>query len=104
MKNVTETQFDREVIRSKLPVVVDFYADWCPPCRAVSPLIDRLAQEYRDRVKVVKVDVQREPHLAQQFRILSIPTILFFKDGRPVDSVLGAQPIEVLQDHVEELI
>jgi thioredoxin 1 len=103
MKTVTETQFEREVLQSDLPVVVDFYADWCPPCRAVAPVMEQLAQEYQGRVKVVKVNVEKEQRLAQRYQILSIPTILFFKNGEPVDGVLGAQAYDVLKDHFEEL-
>lgn len=103
MRSISEREFEREVIRSELPVVVDFYADWCPPCRMVAPVMERLASEYEGRVKVVKVNVQNEPRLAQRYQVISIPTILFFKDGEPIDGVLGAQPFEVLKDHFDDL-
>jgi thioredoxin 1 len=89
---LTTGNFEAEVLNSDVPVLVDFWATWCGPCRAVAPIVESLAIEYSGKVKVGKVDVDAEQALARQFSISSIPTIIVFKGGKPVDSVLGARP------------
>jgi len=89
---LTEQTFDREVLESDIPVLVDFWAQWCGPCRAIAPIIDQLAEEYYGRVKVCKVNVDEEGGLAARFRVMSIPTILIFKDGKLVKSAIGGRP------------
>ncbi len=89
---LTTGNFQAEVLNSDVPVLVDFWATWCGPCRAVAPIVESLAGEYAGKVKVGKVDVDAEQALARQFSISSIPTIIVFKGGKPVDSVLGARP------------
>ncbi len=87
-----ESNFEAEVLKSELPVFVDFYADWCGPCKMMSPVIDKLADEYAGRIKVGKVNVDDCMDLAQQFNITSIPNMVFIKNGQVVDRVIGAVP------------
>ena len=79
-----------EVTSSERPVLVDFYADWCGPCKAISPIVEELASDYADRIDVRKVDVDADPELAGQFGIRGIPTLMLFKDGAPVETVVGS--------------
>ena len=89
---VTESSFPTEVLLSKEPVAVDFHAQWCGPCKALSPVLDKMAGAYAGRVKIVKVDVDAEPALAGRFQIRGVPTMIFFKDGKMVDQVVGMLP------------
>ena len=100
----TEDTFQDEVIKSDVPVVVDFWATWCPPCRAVAPILDELAEEYAGRVKIVKVDTDENPNLAMAYGITSIPTMNFFKSGELVKSVIGARPKPALTALFDEVI
>ena len=88
---VTDASFEQDVLQSAEPVVVDFWAEWCGPCRMVGPVLDSIAEEH-DSVKVVKVNVDDNPATAGQFRVMSIPTLILFKDGQPVETMVGAQP------------
>jgi thioredoxin 1 len=89
---VTESSFDEEVIQSDKPVIVDFWAEWCGPCHAVAPVLDKIADERGDELRLVKVNIDEEPALAQRYGVVSIPTIVLFKDGEPAAAAVGAQP------------
>jgi len=89
-KEVSDINFDQEVLQSSIPVLVDFWAPWCGPCRALGPTIDALAQELESKVKVLKLNTDENPESAVRFRINSIPNLIFFKDGKPVDQLIGA--------------
>src|SRR6476620_4606008 len=90
--NVTTETFDQEVIQSEKPVLVDFWAEWCGPCHAVAPVLDRIAAERETKLKLVKVNIDTEHELQQRYGVASIPTMILFKDGEPSASVIGAQP------------
>jgi len=95
--DVTEAVFDAEVIKAAKPTLVDFWASWCGPCRMVAPVVDALAEEYDGKVNFAKVNVDAEPKLANQYGIRSIPTLLVFKQGKPVKQLVGYQPKEELK-------
>jgi thioredoxin len=94
---VTEQTWDAEVIQSEKPVIVDFWAEWCGPCHAVAPVLDRIADERQEELKLVKVDIDKEQGLAQRYGIASIPTIVLFRDGEPAAAAIGAQPKSALE-------
>jgi len=102
--NFTDANFDEEVVKSDLPVVVDFWAPWCAPCRIVSPIIDELAKDYTGKVKVGKMDVDENPQVAGTFGIMSIPTVLVFKNGQPVKSLIGAQGKDSYKRAIDEAL
>jgi thioredoxin 1 len=89
---VTESTFDHEVLSSDKPVIVDFWAEWCGPCHAVSPILDKIAEERSGELKLVKVNIDEEQGLAERYGIASIPTMVLFKDGEPAAAAIGAQP------------
>ena len=102
--NVTDRDFEQEVIKSNLPVLVDLWAPWCGPCRMVAPVIDRLAEKYTGKFKFCRLNVDENPGTAARYRIMSIPTLMFFKGGEAVDTVIGAVPERVLQPKIDELL
>jgi thioredoxin len=97
VREVTDATFDEIVGKNEKPVLVDFWATWCGPCRLVAPEMERLAEKYAGAVDVVKVDVDANPHLQHQFQIMSIPTIAFFKAGEQPKAVVGFKPMEELE-------
>lgn len=101
---VTELNFDAEVLKSAIPVVVDFWAAWCGPCKMIAPLVEEIAQEYAGKVKVCKLDVDANQSLAAKYGIRSIPSLLIFKDGSVVNQVIGAVPKGQLVQKVNEVL
>jgi len=103
-KTFTDQNFQDEVIKSNTPTLVDFWAPWCAPCRIVSPIIEELAKEYEGKLKVGKVNVDENPDSASQFGIMSIPSILVFKNGEPIKTMVGAQSKENFKKGIEEAL
>lgn len=89
---VTNENFDEMVLKSNIPVLVDFWASWCGPCRAVAPVMEELAEEYKGKIIIGKINVDEQNELAQKYRIMSIPTIMLFKDGQVAEKMVGSKP------------
>ncbi len=100
----TDGNFQEEVLKAGQPVLVDFWATWCGPCKIVKPVVEKLAEEYKDKVKVVEVDVDQNQQVSGQYGIMSIPTLMFFKNGQPVKSMIGAQGEEALRQQIEAVL
>ncbi len=98
---VTEATFEQEVLRSEVPVVVDFWASWCGPCLMIAPIVEELASEYDGRIKFAKVDVDRNPNLAMRYNVMSIPTLAIFRGGELVDRLIGYMPKTELRRRIE---
>ena len=101
---VTRSNFDSEVVQSAVPVVADFWAEWCGPCKMIAPVLRELATQYKDKIKIAKIDVDAQVELAQQFNIVSIPTILVFSKGKVVRQQIGAVPRQTLEKMIKEVI
>ena len=101
---LTQDNFQSNVLESSEPVLVDFWADWCAPCRAIAPVIEELATEFEGRIKVGKLDIDHNPVTATQYGIRSIPTLLFFKDGKVVDRAVGVVQKQVLAKKLDTLL
>jgi thioredoxin 1 len=101
---VTDSSFKQEVLDSEIPVLVDFWAPWCGPCRMVAPVVDEIAQQYEGQVKVVKLNTDENPNIASQYGIRSIPTLMIFKGGQKVDMVVGAVPKTTLSNTLEKYL
>ncbi len=101
---VTDDQYDVEVLQADLPVLVDFWATWCAPCKIVGPILEELADEYDGRVKFVKLDTEENFEIPERYGIRSLPTLLVFKDGERVEQVFGAQPKAELKHVLEKVI
>jgi len=94
---VTEQNFEQDVLQSDKPVIIDFWAEWCGPCHAVAPVLDRIVDESNGELRLVKVNIDEQPALAQRFGVQSIPTMILFKDGEPAAAAIGAQPKTALE-------
>ncbi|XHU96307.1 MAG: thioredoxin [cyanobacterium endosymbiont of Rhopalodia gibba] len=101
---VTDEKFKDDVLDSDIPVLVDFWAPWCGPCRMVAPVVEEIAEQYKGKVKVVKLNTDDNPQIASQYGIRSIPTLMIFKDGQRVDMVVGAVPKTTLANTIEKYL
>ena len=102
--HVTDAEFQAIVLDSKVPVFVDFWAEWCGPCHMIAPVVEELAEEYDGKFAFTKVDVDANPNTAMQFGIRSIPTMLLFKDGKVADQVIGAVPKAMLKSKIDKVL
>jgi len=98
---VTEQTFDSEVLQSSVPVLVDFWAAWCGPCRAIAPAVEEIATEYSGKLKVVKVDVDENTEISIRYSVQSIPTLMLFKGGKPVERLVGAYPKPIMVSKIQ---
>jgi len=106
VKEVDKTNFEQEVLQSDIPVMVDFWAPWCVPCRVIAPLVERLAEQYAGQLKVTKLNVDENHELAIRYQVMSIPTLIFFKNGQVIDRIIGVprEPERVIVQKIEEVI
>ena len=102
--NITDDQFESEVLKSDIPVIVDFWATWCGPCKMIAPILEEVAGEYGEKVKIVKIDVDSNSQTAAKHNIMSIPSLLFFKNGEVVDQVVGAIPKAQLTARLDNIV
>ncbi len=101
---LNETNFEEEVLKSDVPVLVDFWANWCGPCRSIAPILEQLAEEYAGKVKICKVNVDFNQALAKQYQVMSIPNLVFFKDGKKVEQIVGFTPKPEIAKRLDALL
>lgn len=101
---IEEAKFDESVLKAELPVLVDFWAPWCGPCKMVGPVVDELADEYEGKIGFYKVNVDNNPKVTSQYGIMSIPTLMVFKGGEPVDTIIGFRPKDELKKSLESAL
>ena len=104
MKQLKSQEFQAEVLESKVPVLVDFSATWCGPCQMMGPVLEQLSAEYEGKAKIVKVDIDESMDLAQKYQIMSVPNMIIFKDGAPVDAVIGVVPANHLKEKLDAVL
>ncbi|MCI8632170.1 MAG: thioredoxin [Lachnospiraceae bacterium] len=101
---VTEENFQTEVMEASMPVLVDFYADWCGPCKMMSPVLEQISDEMEGKIKVAKINVDENPNLASQYKVMSIPNFILFKNGQTADQVIGAIPKAQMQEKINAVL
>ena len=104
LEQVNDKDFKEKVINSSVPVIVDFFADWCMPCKMIEPSVEQLAQNFAGKLNVYKVNLDDNPMIAATYHVMSIPTLLIFKNGAPVSSIVGAAPYKVLEEKVRSVL
>lgn len=104
MLQIKTDTFQKEVLESSVPVLVDFSAVWCGPCQMMGPVLDQLSAEYDGKAKIVKVDIDESSELAMKYQVMSVPNMIFFKDGKKVDAVIGAVPADFLKEKLDHLL
>ncbi|MFC9088856.1 thioredoxin [Nocardiopsis dassonvillei] len=104
VKHVTDATFKEEVLSSDKPVLVDFWADWCGPCKQMAPVLDKLADEYGDKIEVVKINTDQNPLTPREYNVLSLPTMNLYKDGEVVKQIIGAKPKRLLEKELAEFL
>ncbi|QKW39030.1 thioredoxin [Actinomadura sp. NAK00032] len=98
---VTDATFEDEVLKSDIPVLVDFWADWCGPCRMIAPILEQIAEEQDGKIKIAKMDYDANPHTPNEYGVMGLPTLLLFKDGKSVQQIVGAKPKRALLKDIE---
>ncbi len=98
--HITDGTFEEEVLKNDVPVLADFWAEWCGPCRTIAPILEEIAEEYEGRLKIAKINVDENPEAPVRFGIQGIPTLILFKDGKPVERLVGAMPKDRLLSHI----
>jgi len=101
---IEDSTFEEAVLQAKMPVLVDFWAQWCGPCRMVAPVVEELAQEYEGRISFGKVDVDQNPKIASRYGVMSIPTLILFKDGKPISNIVGFRPKAQLKQSLDDIL
>lgn len=104
IKVVTDATFEQEVLRNDKPVLVDFWATWCGPCRMVAPVVEQIASEYSEKLQVAKLDVDQNPDVAMKYGIMSIPTLMIFRDGKIAQRMVGYMPKETMKKYVDSVV
>ena len=104
LHHVSDGDFEQQILKADVPALVDFWAAWCGPCRTVGPVVEELATEYAGKVKIAKLNVDENPLTASQYAVQSIPTMIFFKDGKKGSSLIGVQPVNEIERHLKLLI
>lgn len=101
---LTDQTFQKEVLESDMPVLVDFWAEWCQPCRMVGPIVEEMAKEYDGKIKIGKMNVDENQQIPGSFGIMSIPTLMIFKDGKPAQTMVGVQPKDVFKKNIDSVL
>lgn len=104
MIHITEDKFEQEIIQSPIPVLVDFWADWCGPCRMLAPIVEELEQQYRGKLKVCKINIDEQPTLALLHKVMSIPTVSLYKDGKEVKRLIGLRDKPELDEAIRDVL
>jgi len=101
---VTDENFEQEILKSNIPAVVDFWAEWCAPCKMIAPAIEELAQDYNGKIKIAKIDIDSSPAIATNMGVMNIPTVMYFKNGKEYKRVVGANPKRSYEDVIKEIL